>query len=910
MTNSTSKSTLVDRLKILISPTAIGIYLSLLFAVVAKKYYNVRDLPEGRQGPFKFIYDFDQKTIDYRLNFRGQRAVHQDVAVLAVDDRSINLIGRWPWPRQIVAKALEAAYSHGAKVIAADVVWSEPTDRPEVRLLSQLSQEGAISPSATPKINELLNQNDDDRILAEFIDRHKQRFVLGNFFEEVIVKGASTGITASCLNLAYANSALAKIQDSQERPPIINELAFEIPSKISDLYLHENGPFKTIELNTLEKLPPAQTVGEFSQYARIVQEAQNHFCFTSFFNPERDDVAAAIKENWEQVAPEFFDGQIPAPSFEEWVQSLSQFDIPTVIPEVLDWTLNIPKIYNNGINHGYFNTTLDGDGVIRRSQLLVRTGNKYMPSIALLAYLAATDTTIQADIRTNPEVHAKAVYKFTINDSEGNAVFDIPTTYESHIMINYAGRGRTVPHASMADLLDEQKSTILITQHKQDPETGEWKDLEREVDKKTFFKDKILIWGATAVGVFDLRNTPFDENFPGVETHANVVDNLLRRDFLHRNVNEKHIMPVALAVLGIILTIMIAQFGALAGLLVSIFTAAAVLIADYKLLFLKGTVVSVGLPLLQTAFSYMALTFYKYLTEERSKKELRQTFSKYVSPQIVEEVLKDPKNLELGGRKEHVTVFFSDVRDFTTISEQLDPRALSDLLNSYLTPMTDLVFKNNGTLDKYMGDAIMAFFGAPVPMKDHAKWAARCALQHLAKLEELRAEYRKKGLPDIDIGIGLNTGEASVGNMGSQTVRNYTVMGDTVNLASRLEGINKTYGTRIIVSEFTYAEIKDAFTCREVDWVRVKGKNKPVKIYELVCEGAPEPNKAKALQLFQAGYELYHAQKFSEAIAQFESALAVTPNDETAKIYIERCQEYLADPPPSDWDGVYVMKTK
>jgi adenylate cyclase len=306
----------------------------------------------------------------------------------------------------------------------------------------------------------------------------------------------------------------------------------------------------------------------------------------------------------------------------------------------------------------------------------------------------------------------------------------------------------------------------------------------------------------------------------------------------------------------------------------------------------------------------MALTFYKYFTEERSKKELRQTFSKYVSPQIVEEVLKDPKNLELGGRKEHVTVFFSDVRGFTTISEKLDPRALSDLLNSYLTPMTDLVFKNKGTLDKYMGDAIMAFFGAPISMKDHAKWAARCALQHLEKLEELRAEYRKQGLPDIDIGIGLNTGEASVGNMGSQTVRNYTVMGDTVNLASRLEGINKTYGTRIIVSEFTYAEIKDTFFCREVDWVRVKGKNQPVKIFELVCEGQPEAQRAAGLKHFQAAYELYHAMKFQEAIAEFEKAVAANPSDETAKIYIERCQEYIAEPPHADWDGVYVMKTK
>jgi adenylate cyclase len=281
-----------------------------------------------------------------------------------------------------------------------------------------------------------------------------------------------------------------------------------------------------------------------------------------------------------------------------------------------------------------------------------------------------------------------------------------------------------------------------------------------------------------------------------------------------------------------------------------------------------------------------------------------------VSPAIVNEILKDPANLELGGRKEKITVFFSDLRGFTTISEKLDPRALSDLLNSYLTPMTELVFKNRGTLDKYMGDAIMAFFGAPIAYGDHAKHAARCALQSLVTLRELQAEYKAKGLPDIDMGIGLNTGEASVGNMGSQTVRNYTVMGDTVNLGSRLEGINKEYGTRIVVSEFTYEEIKDTFICRELDLVRVKGKLKPVRIYELVAEGKAEQKTAETLKHFSSGFQLYLQKKWDEALVSFNGALDVTPDDEPSKLYIDRCMEFQKNPPPADWDGVFVMTTK
>jgi adenylate cyclase len=262
-----------------------------------------------------------------------------------------------------------------------------------------------------------------------------------------------------------------------------------------------------------------------------------------------------------------------------------------------------------------------------------------------------------------------------------------------------------------------------------------------------------------------------------------------------------------------------------------------------------------------------------------------------------------------------LTVMFSDVRGFTTISEKLDPRALSDLLNSYLTPMTDLVFETKGTLDKYMGDAIMAFWGAPIHFADHAEHAARCALKMLVKLRELQESYRAKSLPEIDIGIGLNTGDMSVGNMGSNTVRSYTVMGDSVNLGSRLEGINKQYGTRIIISEFTRAKLGQAFITREVDWVRVKGKALPVRIFELMGErnsGAtqPDPLLIQLLPHFEAGFAHYHARRFAEAIEEFNRALQIKPDDECSKLYVERCQDYVQEPPEQDWDGVFTMKTK
>jgi adenylate cyclase len=307
---------------------------------------------------------------------------------------------------------------------------------------------------------------------------------------------------------------------------------------------------------------------------------------------------------------------------------------------------------------------------------------------------------------------------------------------------------------------------------------------------------------------------------------------------------------------------------------------------------------------------YVTITVYRYFTEERKKKELKSTFANYVSPAIVDEILKSPENLNLGGRKQRMSVFFSDVRGFTTISEKLSPTDLSKLLSDYLTPMTELVFKNKGTLDKYMGDAIMAFFGAPVFRPDHAADACRCALESMKKLKEVQAEFASKNLPLIDIGIGINTGDMSVGNMGSNRIKSYTVMGDSVNLGSRLEGINKEYGTHIIISEFTHKDIQGKFVCRPVDSVRVKGKLEPVKIFELLSEEALPAGLQEWLKEYELGYELYLKKQFSEALSHFDKASQLGTDDEVSKLYIERCQEYMATPPPPDWDGVFVMKTK
>jgi adenylate cyclase len=273
-------------------------------------------------------------------------------------------------------------------------------------------------------------------------------------------------------------------------------------------------------------------------------------------------------------------------------------------------------------------------------------------------------------------------------------------------------------------------------------------------------------------------------------------------------------------------------------------------------------------------------------------------------------MLKDPSKLKLGGDKKDLSVLFSDIRGFTTISEKLTPEELVHLLNEYLTAMTNVVFKYDGLLDKYMGDAIMAVFGAPLDQPDHPIRACRTALDMMEELKKLQEKWAGEGRPVLDIGVGINTGDMVVGNMGSEMRFDYTVMGDSVNLGSRLEGINKEYGTNIIISEYTYEAVKDVFFCREMDSVRVKGKKRPVRIYELIGEKKDVETWGEAIRFFEDGLSKYKQGLWDKAIESFQKVLALRPSDASSRLYIERCQALKENPPEGPWDGVFTMTKK
>lgn len=911
------------------SPIFLGLVITGLFLFFAESFYQVRNqnqvnLADGRLSTkvFRAVEALDFMLADARFQIRGEKKSPAPVALLTIDDRSIEQVGRWPWSREKIAEIVDRMMGHGAKAIGFDIVFSEKQENASIETLNQLERLMPNLPAdAKSYIEQEKSKGSPDALLAQSLEKYKDRIVLGVFPDSLLETNPSP-YTDYCRNEAFKrmnSSELLKIEnitfavldatdiyESVDFEPLFSVIFKEIEKTETTKALKEQ--FEKSDLALLSKSERIKLTYHLNQ--QIMQYCDRWLTPQDEMGPVSEQFFAALTKD-EKIKPFF--GMTPAKAIEDFSRKVLLYPMP----QYLFWTGNIPEFQAATTYTGSFAAMQDDDGKIRHNPLFYRTGNKLMvsfiPSLALQTYLIAHPG-YQAEVEVDydpKDPSQKTIKNVLIKNLEKDSelVTRIPVDGLGRLKINYAGGTHMFPYVPASEILTD-KPTMKISERTWDPTLKGYVFQEREVNKSEFIKDRSFLFGATAIGVYDLRVTPFEKNYPGPETHLTVMANLFDQSFLRVDPNEQLKMIWALVGLGVLITLAVAKAGAVMGFALTGLSELALAFLDQYLLIKKGITATMILPALLIASLYVFLTLYKYFTEERKKAHLRSTFAKYVSPAVVDEILKSPENIELGGKKQRMSVFFSDVRGFTTISEKLDPQVLSDVLNLYLTPMTKIVFDNKGTLDKYMGDAVMAFFGAPIHYSDHAKYACRCALASIKKLKELQLEFKAQGLPEIDIGIGINTSDMSVGNMGSDIVRSYTVMGDGVNLGSRLEGINKEYGTRIVISQFTYADVKDDFTARELDWVRVKGKLEPVRIYELVCEGKAPDDWALCLEKFNAGFTLYHDKKFAEAKTSFEAALVARPQDPPSELYIERCNEYLEEPPPENWDGVYVMKTK
>ena len=563
---------------------------------------------------------------------------------------------------------------------------------------------------------------------------------------------------------------------------------------------------------------------------------------------------------------------------------------------------NIP-IYNSVASHaGYLNAFLDADGYIRRSEVIVFAAGKPYPSLPLEMARVGLNEEIHLEMGEDQRV------KRLFFEKSGRALGVTPLGV---LQINFRGPGSTINHLPVMDLMSEKD---LIEDPVNQVLTGK--------SKSELLRDAYVIIGVSALGVFDMRQFPFESNAPGVDGHANILDNLLVGDSLQAGAGSLgSLVVLVLMTLGaLVFAFSVTLLDAVPALVLFALLFLGSLFFDFRLIFGADKNWNTVFWYLEIVFIFVFSLALKYILEERNKKFIRSAFSKYVAPSVVDSILKDPAKLTLGGEKRELSVLFSDIRGFTTFSEQMDAKVLAAFLNDYLGIMTKIVFENHGTLDKYIGDAIMAFWGAPLYQENHASNAARAALQMIEAMEKNQARFKSQYGIDVSMGVGVNSGVVNVGNMGSDQNFSYTVIGDHVNLASRLEGLTKEYGAPAITSRFTFDLIERGLsgplalgtlpTHRVLDQVRVKGRKHSVELIQLLSQNYSK----EGLISFHEARKLYLQRRWAEAIVKFQKANELLGSargpDEPCLIFIERCKEFIAHPPPEDWDGSWEMSTK
>ncbi len=551
-------------------------------------------------------------------------------------------------------------------------------------------------------------------------------------------------------------------------------------------------------------------------------------------------------------------------------------------PEELNFTdLSLISAYRAVVNHpsvaqseseGFINVFTDEYGMTRQVPLFMIMDGIPYPSMALEVFrvgMKRPAVTLFASKKIKQPRHP--VLGIGIENQL------IPTDGRGQIFVNYRGPVHTFPYLSAVDVIN----------------TPDRFDL----------KDKFVLVGTSSTGLFDLRATPYSNAFPGVEINATIVDNLIRSDpFVYDRLTEIGLNYTLLIAGGLSLSLVLSILGPLAGTAGAFVFFAGIFIWNYYYFFLNNQYVGFTFPMICCAAILLFITVFNAFWEKKSKRFIQNAFSHYVAPDVVAQLIKNPGALSLAGEEKQLSVFFCDIRGFTTLSEKMSSQDLGNFMNDFLTRMSRIILENGGTVDKFIGDAIMAFWGAPKDDPDHARKAVRTALQLKAELDQIHNIYKKKGLPQIAVGIGINSGLMSVGNFGSRQRFDYTVMGDNVNLASRLEGANKNYGTTILISEATKELIQDYFYCRFIDKVQVKGRQEPVNLYEPLCEGSPPRSIHLQTRAFEQGVSAYHAREFEKAFQIFNALDQASPG-RLYQSYLDRIKGFLEAGPPEQWKG-------
>ncbi|MDR3607911.1 MAG: adenylate/guanylate cyclase domain-containing protein [Oligoflexia bacterium] len=595
------------------------------------------------------------------------------------------------------------------------------------------------------------------------------------------------------------------------------------------------------------------------------------------------------------------------PGFEKFAVSQQEpltFDNrKTPLLSLLALLANLPE-YSDAAQHaGSFDIVPDSDGVVRRTNLVFAASSqsgmaKAYPSLPLEMARVGLGDRLDVHFDSGNRIESLRFAK------SGEA---LPVSPVGALEINFRGPAQSFQYVSVAELLAEGEKLE--------------KDGTRRpaaVSKVEFLRNAYVLFGVSALGVYDMRAFPFDSNVPGVEGHANILDNILAQDFLTsgKGLLSSDLLYLIMILGGVLFAIFVQRLDAIPALVFTLLVFGGLGTFDTQFLFRRNIDWNTSFFFLELSFIFMSTIAAKYVIEERNKRFVRGAFAKYVAPAVVDSILKDPAKLTVGGEKRELTILFSDIRGFTTFSERLDARALASFLNDYLSIQTKIIFGHEGTLDKYIGDAIMAFWGAPLDQAKQASNACKAAIAMMQALAANRKRFKEQYGVDVDVGIGLNSGMVNVGNMGSNENFSYTVIGDHVNLASRLEGLTKYYGAGIVTSRFTLDMIEKEGEplprFRVLDSVKVKGRKSAVELVQILDRDYP----ADGLAAFEEARKLYLSRDWNAAEAAFRKANELISSalglvvDGPSQMYIDRFSELRSAPPSFDWDGSWEMHSK
>jgi len=570
-------------------------------------------------------------------------------------------------------------------------------------------------------------------------------------------------------------------------------------------------------------------------------------------------------------------GELPDPQFGD--AAFKGMDVP--FANFNGYGANLAELQLNAAGGGHFTPLLDMDGVVRRVPMLVRYDHGYYEPLALA--VARIYLKVPRVRPVFPKETSSSDYRAIERLMLGKRA--IPVDKNVAALVPYRGRAGSFRYVSAVDVL---KSKLKV---------GE-------------LAGKIVLVGTTAPGLNDLRATPVAKEYPGVEVHANMIAGILDQNIKDRPAYVLAVELVLLMLIGLVLGIVLPLLNPIKASLLTL----AILTLTVGGNLVAWQYANMVLPLVSSLILILLIfginMSHGFFVESRAKRKIAGLFGQYIPPELVDELNRHPELCSMEGESRELTVLFADIRDFTSIAESMPPQELSKLMNFYLTAMTEVIHKYRGTIDKYIGDATMAFWGAPLPDPNHVAHALETALEMQETLKDLEPVTHSFGWPPLRMGIGLNTGTMVVGNMGSRFRRAYTVLGDAVNLASRVESLTKEYGVQIIVGEAVHAALPN-YTFRELDRVKVKGKDQPVSIYEpLGRADQVDAAQQRELALFSEVLMHYRAQRWNEALQILNDLLRAKPDSELYRLYLERIRHFSANPPPTDWDGVFSFKTK